>query len=846
MRGMSGAAPRIDRPLVHEPRYQPLVIVLAGVAAGIVVDRATPLPVWAWGALLGSASIAWGVLWCYGWNRAAGVTLAMALAAAGGASHHVHWQCYAANEIGRFATLEGGPVCVEVIACAAPRRMPAPPYDPMRIIPTGDRSRLEVRVIAVRDAEAWLPASGRTSLMVDGHLLGVRAGDRLRVFAQLAKVRPAANPGEFDFALHLRADRMLATLWADYPDCVSVIEPAGGFGLLRLPDRLRAAGDRLLWQHLPPERSALAAALLLGCREELSRDRTEAFVETGTIHILAISGLHVGLLMLGLSWILRAGMVSRGRSAAIIAVASVLYMLVTGANPPVIRATILVLIATAATLLGRRALAFNSLAFAGLVVLAINPADLFRVGTQLSFLAVAGMAWFLPQWLGAGEPEDPLDRLIRASMGWPERAVRAASRWLARLFLMGSVVWLLALPLVMARFHLLSPVALGLSVVLWIPLVIAMATGFAVLLLAGPIPPAGAWFGWVCAHMLGWIEGLVTLARDTPGSHFWVPGPPEWWLWGFYGGLGAAAAFPGLRLPPRWALALLAAWSAVGVAASEPVRAWFGHSDRPLECTFLSVDHGCAVVLHLPDGRTMLYDAGRLGAPLSAARSIAGYLWSRGITHIDAVVITHADADHYNALPELLRRVSVGVVYVSPVMFEDQADSQALEALDAALDAGGVEVREVFAADRLDAGGACQIEVLSPPRRGLLGGDNANSIVLAVEHRGQRVLLAGDVEGAGLDYVLAEEPWDCDVLLVPHHGSRKSSPRGLAGWCWPEHVVLSAGRRFDSRATEVTYAEAGADVYHTARHGAVRFEFDGQEVFVETFQPQRLRGEAAE
>ena len=112
-----------------------------------------------------------------------------------------------------------------------------------------------------------------------------------------------------------------------------------------------------------------------------------------------------------------------------------------------------------------------------------------------------------------------------------------------------------------------------------------------------------------------------------------------------------------------------------------------------------------------------------------------------------------------------------------------------MTALAEAIDQAGVPVREIHSGDRLLGGRDCKIEVLHPPRRGLLGGDNVNSIVLAIEYSGRRILLPGDLEPPGLSDVLAEEPWDCDVLMAPHHGSRRSDPAGLAGWCSPEWAI---------------------------------------------------------
>jgi competence protein ComEC len=244
-----------------------------------------------------------------------------------------------------------------------------------------------------------------------------------------------------------------------------------------------------------------------------------------------------------------------------------------------------------------------------------------------------------------------------------------------------------------------------------------------------------------------------------------------------------------------------------------------------LECTFLAVDHGCAVVLRLPSGGTVLYDAGKFAAPESGTQSIAGALWAMGVRHLDAVVISHPDTDHYNALPGLLERFSVGVIYVSPIMFDRQGP--ALAALRSAIDRAGVPVRTVRAGDILQGGKGCVIEVLHPVRRGVVGGDNANSVVLAVEYLGRRILLPGDLERPGLAYLLAEEPWPCDVLLAPHHGSTGSDPPGLAQWSRPRWVVISGGRPLDLRQTLQAYRSIGAQIVHTGHLGAVRAVVDG-------------------
>src|SRR5262249_19936967 len=157
----------------------------------------------------------------------------------------------------------------------------------------------------------------------------------------------------------------------------------------------------------------LASALLLGAREQLDQTTTNGFFLTGIIHLLAISGLHVGILAFGFWWLARLSPLPRWATLVLAAVFVVVYALLTDAQPPVMRATVLVLCLCAAKWWGRVALAFNTLAMAGLVVLLLNPNGLFQVGAQLSFLAVAALACWRPPAKSEADI-DPLNRFIES------------------------------------------------------------------------------------------------------------------------------------------------------------------------------------------------------------------------------------------------------------------------------------------------------------------------------------------------------------------------------------------------------------------------------------------------
>ncbi len=812
--GVVNQALKVEPPRPAGMNYHPLVIVLAAACLGIVADRFLPMPAPVWWSAAIVCWVVWAVLWRRHWRVTSSSMLLLSVAGGFGAWHHVQWWMFPANDLASFVREDSQPVAVRAIAVTAPKRIPAPPLNPMRAIPTGDRSQLEVRVTAIRDKRLWRPAAGLAMLSVDGHLLGVHAGDQLEVFATCSRTSPPGNPGEMDFAAHARADRRRCVMRANYPDCVRVIAKGSRWNLENALQELRTRGDRLLWSHLNHERSGLAAALLLGAREQLETSRMEAFFQTNTIHFLAISGLHVGILAGALFYGLRLGLFPRKAALVTVAIATILYALLTDSQPSAVRATILVVMICVAMCARRPTLPFNCLAGAALFILVCNPADLFRTGPQLSFLAVGTLCWFGPQWL-RWQDEDALERLVAQTRPAPLRLARWIMRWFWRATMITAMVWLTTLPLIMNRFHLMAPAAIVLSTLLSIPIAVALLSGFGVLTLGWLAPPLGSVCGWICDGALWAIDGMVTVAAKAPGARFWVAGPDVWWVAVFYAGLLLWAALPAWRPRRLWSGLALAAWCAIGLFGTLTPANPAGR----LRCTFLSVGNGCATLLELPDGRRVLYDAGRLGSPSGASRSVAGFLWSRGIWRLDAVVISHADVDHYNGLPRVFDQFTVDAVYVSPVMFSEP--SPALDELKAILVAGNIPLRYSWEDHHLPEGADYTIKTLHPPYDGVLGNDNANSLVLAVEFQGKRILLTGDLEGAGLNRLLASPAYDCDVLLAPHHGSARSNPPGFAAWGHPEWVVISGG--FDRGGVEVSkpYQDQGARVLHTAWQGAV-------------------------
>ena len=807
-------------------------MVALAVSAGIVVDRSVG-DRWVEQGLLGWWLAAWGCLGlCMLMLRRHGgawsaLWLALTIVCLGGSWHHLRWHYYEHDHLGRFASDVPQPVCLQAVALNRLKWSPAPPSNPLRALPVGPRSEIEVRVTRVRDGQAWRQAAGTCNLRVNGELRDILEGDQLLIFAKMGRITPALNPGEYDWSLASRGAGRYCDLYCSAPECVTVTQTGSNWVASRWLQQIGQRCERRLASYVRPAQRDLALAILLGARERLHQTDRLDFLRTGTIHLLVVSGLHVGLLALAVWAIVGSGFLSHRTGLLLTALLVVGYALLVGSRPPVMRASVLVVLTLFSYAVGRRPTAANLLSAAALLVLAINPSELFRSGTQLSFLCVATLAAY-GSVFQQERRLDPLTRLVRDSWPWYRKAWRWTLQSVWHTAAVSLAIWLVVAPLVAYHFHITAPISILVTPLLWPFVAIALISGLAICSVAWVFPPLAWLLGELCSFCLWSTESIVGAARQLEFGSFYLPGPPSWWVLAFYGGMLAVFLFAGSRMRLPWQLSLAAIWIAVGLAAS-------GIKDRDdsLRCNFLSVGHGTCVVLELPGGETLLYDAGSLGSPERATTTIASFLWSRGITHVDAIVLSHADVDHYNALPGLLERFGVGKVYVSPLMFDPWINDGRLDApsfLQQTLTEAEVPLEEIWINDRLRTSREdLTLEVLHPPQQGVPGQDNANSLLLAIHYAGHSILLPGDLESPGIEAVTAERPQHFDILLAPHHGSRNSDPPGFAAWCTPRWVVVSGPRVSpDEQFTADSYRNVGAMVFHTADVGAVQFTLDDE------------------
>jgi competence protein ComEC len=820
--------------------------VLVAMAGGIVIDHGlASIETSRW---IGCA-LAAGIAACLTMPRKLVSSLALlaGILAMGGAWHHFRWNDYPADDLGWSASESPKPVWIRGFIRELMGVRASEGYgngEPDRIV-----TRMVMELDAVCDGKRWRPASGRCLLIATGDRTDIKAGDPVEVSGQLALVPGPLNPGEFDYRSFLRAQSIRLRLVVDSSSGLAADSSRAGSTLFGWVGAIRASCRARLAERLDARVAPLAAALILGQREDIDPEINDAFARTGTTHLLAISGLQLQALALALGLALRLLRVPRRLAYACVGLVTIGYAVLVGLAPSVVRSAVMTLTFCLATIVNHPTRSANTLSLAAVITLSLNPFHLFDVGCQLSFLAIAALIWLVPtaqrgcrafaswfhEMLHGGSTA--IKELERRFDPWWRQWLRQVARVAGQGILASTVVWLAALPLVALRFHLVSPIGILLNIPL-IPLTsIALLLGAAGLALGLCWAPL-AWPPIVAANVLLQLtELIVRWGVAQPWGHRFVAGPSWVVVLGFYGMLGTTTVAAALRWKThrRLRLALQAVlWC--GLAGSLASGWLLSHVESATtQGDVLAVGHGLAVVIQLPGGHTLLYDCGRMGDSHVGRRIIAPAIWSRGVNRIDSVYLSHADQDHYNALPDLLDRFSIGEVVIPPGFVSPE--NPGAEVLLDEVRKRGIPVRNVAAPAAWDRGGA-RFTVLHPPAQWHPeSSDNARSLVLEVAFGGRHLLLTGDLDQLGLvELVARPRPAPIDLLLSPHHGGRTANPAVLYNWARPRTVVVSQRRPTSGTTDALTPLDRdGIPLLRTWQRGAVRFEWRSDRITTEGF-----------
>ncbi len=680
-----------------------------------------------------------------------------------------------------------------------------------------------------------------------------------------AKLRPPKNfrnPGSLDYVSYLHRQGIVALGSGNIESLQMLGNGADKVGRWRSQAR-RSIIERIhnLW---PTDQAGLMDAMLIGERAFIDRELTSDFQRSGTYHVLVVSGMNVGILALVVFWLLRRLHLSEWLSSLVTVMLSGVYAFLCDGGAPIVRATFMLALFLFARLLYRGRSPMNALGVAAIGVLLADPASLFDPSFVLTFICVLVIA-------GLGVPllertSDPWRRGLRHfqstmyDLSLPPRVVQFR---LDLRLLLGRLARLGPEPLF--RFILLRSVSLSLaawevlliSALMQIALVLPMAfyfhratlTALPANILVVPLteilmPASVAALGISCvsktfatvpALIAGWaldaIAGTVRIAGSLRIADLRLPTPAL-----AVAALSVAAftiALIAVRRS-RWiALAslVLLTGSAVLLVTRPATPNVYANT---LEVTGIDVGQADSTLLISPERKALLVDA---AGPLGFSRSefdygenvVSPYLWARGLSKLDVVVITHGHSDHIGGVRSVIANFRPRELWTGPL-----PNLPSIQRLLVFANRQGVLIRQFGAGDEFDWAGT-HIRVLSPPRDYEVKDrvSNNDSLALEVTYRDTSVLLEGDAEKKMEALIAAEHP-RATLLKIAHNGSLTSTTPELLDAAHPRFALISVGERntFRHPRTEILQrlAERHVDTYRTDTLGAVTFLLDGKKV----------------
>ena len=760
-----------------------------------------------------------------------------------------------------------------------------------------DRLYLSLRVEQQPVGRVWLLASFRdTAREQEYRTLQLRYGTRIRVTTTLDRTGNYRNPGVSTLSEYLDRRDYEATGIINSAASITRLEDTRVFPPLAWLYDWRQRLQHEIDSRFTPETAGVLDASLLGNRYNLSRDAAERFREGGTFHVLVISGLHISFI--GGIGLLAVRRLTKRRLVqfALPAIVVWSYSLAVGAEASVIRAALMFTFAGLAPVLFRHATSLNALGATAIVLLIHSPKQIFDPSFQLTFLSVLAIviiAWPLLLRLSAigawyparSSPYPPAcsralktlcEILFWREQHWREELARSPhcyrlfktriSRQFERYqvqrclrYVFGAVVvsasvQIVLLPQMIVYFHRLSLASLLLNIVVSILLAVLVAIAMLALLLSqvsavasAPLFRLAEAINWLMVHSVDPFSnfGFATLRLPDYSSR-------------------AALVYLAYYLPLLLLVLALSHWCPLASPADVQCKlrrfvlplslgqllllaVLLFHpfsSDRvdgKLRIDFLDVGQGDAALVTMPDGMTLLVDGG--GNTTDASRRIgetvvSEYLWWRGLSELDYVLATHADADHIDGLNDVVKNFSVRSALVARTPAGDPEFAKFANTLHQTK----THLETIHEGDTIRFGDV-EVRVLWPPA----GGDtstNDDSVVLRIQFGGHSILLTGDIEKAAERSLLAsQQELKADVVKVPHHGSRTSSTDPFVLATKPTFAIVSVGRQsmFGHPHKEVVerWQANGATLLTTGNCGTITVATDGKDLTLKAFEPQK-------
>lgn len=672
-----------------------------------------------------------------------------------------------------------------------------------------------------------------------------KAGSYVRVFGEVSPFLQATNPGEFDAAAYYRRKDCLFALRK-----TKITAQTKTYGRMEeFLSQLRYESEVLFRKLLGEKNGATASAMVLGRKKGMDSEVKALYQGAGISHLLAISGLHLSLIGAGLFGLLKKVRLPVALSAGISTWILIVYAQLTGMGISTRRALVMFLLFLAAGLLKRTPDLPTSLAVAALLLLVPRPQRILDAGFQLSFSAVLGIAVMIPVLQDGWEDAAPSLRVTDGVAGWniARTAIVRTCRLLRKNILAGLGITMTMLPFLLIHFYEWSPwsVLLNLAVIplmgILLPCLIGLQLVARLTAFTHCLELPQHLLCTAIEAIFSCYEQLCRFTTALPGSILHT-GYPTWQTLTAYTIGLIALAVSGKKLRPH--LRLAAAVCLMGI--------FLIRLPGELNVTMLDVGQGECVGIETREHHVYLVDAGSTSKKKTGQYQIIPWLKYIGTRSVEGIFITHWDEDHISAVGELLEwskssRVKIRRIFLPDVALKDEV----LETLLQQIEEANVSVEYLSAGERM-TDGALQISCLHPYAKKVPEDRNDASLVLRLSQGDFQMLLTGDLERSGEDWLVeqarpaveqpqpaAQNPLRCTIFDAGHHGASNATGEALLDLAQPELVLISCGKnnRYGHPAPETLkrLEERGIRWYSTAEVGAIQVQVGKKKVKIKQY-----------
>ena len=642
----------------------------------------------------------------------------------------------------------------------------------------------------------------------------LKTGMIIQVKGELERISAPGNPGEFDQQQYYACQKIYYFMKNAVVQKKSRSYSRYGQALTELREKIaetlqKAAGDK----------AGIYQAMLLGEKSGLDEDVKMRYQMAGMIHILAISGLHISVLGMGLFSLLKK--LSLGNvPAGLISLCVILqYGMLTGSSVSAMRAVSMFVLAVGARILGRSYDLLTALAVSAILLLLDTPAYLYSSSFLLSFGAVAGLGSMAPT----------LNRLIESENPWVKTLISSLA------------VQLMTLPVVLRIYGEVSILGIALNLIVLPTVSVVLVCGLCCSLVGVFSIFAAGLVLFPGNFLLVIYEKLCILAGEFPFCT-WIGGAPEIWKCGVYYVVLAGGIRGILILHGKWendGMKIRQKGMLLSVVLISVLFLGFRQRNY-LSVTCLDIGQGDAIVIQIPGGKNIMVDGGSSSKKNTAAGQLLPYLKNQGISVVDAILLSHTDIDHISGVQELmdLKEKHLTTLRIKYLLLPDwKTPEPVYDELEAKAKRCGISVLKLQQGQKLQFGDAT-MEILSP-EPGAEGTDpNEEGLVIELCYGKFRGLFTGDI-GEETEKKLLPRLDDVDFLKVGHHGSRYSSCQEFLDRIRPEAAVISCSESntygHPSPETIKRLEQNGIKTMYTMKSGAVTVSTDGGHMWLETF-----------